>query len=44
MAGTPQKSTPRLIKDYGQPRKFLHDMRARIAGRSKSKAKSAKRS
>jgi hypothetical protein len=29
MAGTPSKSTPRLVKDYGQPRKFLRDMRAR---------------
>ena len=31
MAGTPSKSDPRVIKDFGQPRKFLRDMRARIA-------------
>ena len=30
MAGTPSKSDPRVMKDYGQPRKFLRDMRARI--------------
>ena len=31
MAGTPQKSSPRVVKDYLQPRKFLHDMRARAS-------------
>jgi len=37
MAGTPDKSTPRLVKDYGQPKKFLRDMRARIAKRKSRK-------
>jgi hypothetical protein len=31
MAGTPEKSSPRVVKDYLQPRKFLRDMRARAA-------------
>lgn len=31
MAGTPSKSDPRVVKDFGQPRKFLRDMRARAA-------------
>ena len=35
MAGTPSKSDTRVIKDYKQPRKFLRDMRARIARRPK---------
>jgi hypothetical protein len=39
MAGTPSKSDPRVIKDFGQPRKFLRDMRARIASRGKRAAK-----
>lgn len=30
MAGTPSKSDPRVIKDFGQPRKFLRDARAKI--------------
>lgn len=41
MAGTPA-TTHRVVKDFGQPRKFMRDMRAKIVGRSKSK--SAKRS
>jgi hypothetical protein len=39
MAGTPSKSDHRLIKDYGQPKKFLRDMRARIASRGRRAAK-----
>jgi hypothetical protein len=35
MAGTPSKSDPRVVKDFGQPRKFLRDMRAR-AGKNLS--------
>lgn len=35
MAGTPDKSTPPLVKDYLQPRKFLRDMRARAAKNSR---------
>ena len=35
MAGTPSKSDPRLVKDYGQPRKFLRDMRAKIGKNSR---------
>ena len=38
MAGTPSKSDPRLIKDFGQPRKFLRDMRARVAKNSRKKS------
>ena len=47
MAGTPSKSDPRLIKDFGQPRKFLRDMRAKIARSPKRRLaanKDAKRS
>ena len=43
MAGTPSKSDRRVVKDFGQPRKFLRDMRARIADRAK-KSRSAHRS
>jgi hypothetical protein len=39
MAGTPSKSTPRLIKDFGQPRKFLRDMRAKAAKNSRKESK-----
>ena len=35
MAGTPSKSDSRLIKDFGQPRKFLRDMRAKAAKNSR---------
>ena len=34
MAGTPS-TTRRVIKDYGQPQKFLRDMRAKAARNSK---------
>jgi hypothetical protein len=44
MAGTPSRSTPRLIKDYGQPRKFLRDMRARAANNSRPKGRESARS
>jgi hypothetical protein len=45
MAGTPSKSDTRVIKDFGQPRKFLRDMRARIAKRGrKTDSRLAKRS
>ena len=46
MAGTPSKSDSRLIKDFGQPRKFLRDARAKIASRAKksSSVRSAARS
>ena len=45
MAGTPSKSDSRLVKDFGHPRKFLRDMRARIAKRGeKSRSRRAKRS
>ena len=43
MAGTPSKSDPRLIKDFGQPRKFLRDMRARAAKNSRPKSRSSAR-
>ena len=43
MAGTPSKSDSRVVKDFGQPRKFLRDMCARIADRAK-KSRSAHRS
>ena len=35
MAGTPSKSDPRVVKDFGQPREFLRDMRARIGKNSR---------
>jgi len=38
MAGTPSKSDPRVVKDFGQPRKFLRDMRARISSRGRKSA------
>jgi hypothetical protein len=37
MAGTPSKSDSRVVKDFGQPRKFLRDMRAKISSRAKSR-------
>ena len=37
MTGTPSKSDPRAIKDFGQPRKFLRDMRAK-AGKNSRKS------
>lgn len=37
MAGTPSSSTPALVKDFGQPRKFLRDMRARAAKNSRGR-------
>jgi hypothetical protein len=37
MAGTPSKHNPSLIRDFGQPRKFLRDMRAKISSRAKSR-------
>lgn len=43
MAGTPSKSDPRVIKDYGQPRKFLRDMRARIAKNAHTRRTTGKR-
>ncbi len=43
MAGTPSKSHSRVIKDFGQPRKFLRDMRAKIARNPKHRV-SGKRS
>jgi hypothetical protein len=43
MAGTPSKSDPRVIKDFGQPRKFLRDMRARIARNPKRRLETAAR-
>ena len=36
MAGTPV-TTHRVVKDFGQPRKFLRDMRAKIGSRAKSR-------
>ena len=43
MAGTPSKSDTRVVKDYGQPRKFLRDMRARAAKNSRPKGRSSTR-
>jgi hypothetical protein len=43
MAGTPSKSDPRVVKDYGQPRKFLRDMRARAHGNLRHKTRSSAR-
>jgi hypothetical protein len=40
MAGTPSKSTSRVVKDFRQPEKFLRDMRAKIASRSKAARRS----
>ena len=36
MAGTPSTHS-RVVKDFGQPRKFLRDMRAKISSRAKSR-------
>jgi len=44
MAGTPSKSDPRVVKDFGQPRKFLRDMRARAAKNSRPKGRASTRS
>lgn len=46
MAGTPRKTSSRVVKDFGQPRKFLRDMRAKIGNRSGKtrSARAAKRS
>jgi hypothetical protein len=38
MAGTPSKSDSRVVKDFGQPRKFLRDMRAKAAKNSRKRA------
>jgi hypothetical protein len=38
MAGTPA-TTHCVVKDFDQPRKFLRDMRAKIATRGKRAAK-----
>jgi hypothetical protein len=38
MAGTPSKSDHRVVKDFGQPRKFLRDMRAKAAKNSRKRA------
>ncbi len=43
MAGTPSKSDPRVVKDFGQPRKFLRYMRARAAKKSRPKGRSSTR-
>lgn len=43
MAGTPSKSDPRLVKDFGQPRKFLRDMRARAKKNSRPKGRVSSR-
>jgi hypothetical protein len=40
MAGTPSKSDPRVVKDFGRPRKFLRDMRAKAR---KNSSKSSRR-
>jgi hypothetical protein len=42
MAGTPA-AQPRVVKDYGQPKKFLKDMRARAAKNSHSQSRTRKR-
>ncbi len=39
MAGTPSKSDSRVVKDFGKPRKFLSDMRAKISKNSKRSSK-----
>jgi hypothetical protein len=39
MAGTPS-TTHRVVKDFGQPRKFLRDMRAKAAKNSGSRKSS----
>ena len=39
MAGTPSKSDPRVVKDFGQPRKFLRDMRAKISKNSRKRVR-----
>jgi hypothetical protein len=39
MAGTPQKSSSRVVKDFRQPRKFLRDMRAKAAKNSRKGSK-----
>lgn len=44
MAGTPSKSDPRVVKDFGQPRKFLKDMRARAHSNSRPKGRQSARS
>ena len=41
MAGTPRKTSSRVVKDFGQPRKFLRDMRAKA---SKNSRKGSRRS
>ena len=41
MAGTPRKTSSRVVKDFGQPRKFLRDMRAKA---SKNSHKGSRRS
>ena len=38
MAGTPSKSDSRVVKDFGKPRKFLSDMRAKAAKNSRKRA------
>jgi hypothetical protein len=44
MAGTPV-TTSRVVKDFEQPRKFLRDMRAKIATRgAKTRSRQDKRS
>ena len=37
MAGTPATKS-RVVKDFGQPRKFLRDMRAKAAKNSRKRA------
>jgi hypothetical protein len=39
MAGTPAIKQSSVIRDYGQPRKFLRDARAKAARYSKSRGK-----
>lgn len=43
MAGTPSKSDTRVIKDYGNPEKFLRDMRARISRNPKRRLETSAR-
>jgi hypothetical protein len=43
MAGTPAIKQSSVIKDYGQSRKFLRDMRAKAARNSGASRKSSAR-
>ena len=39
MAGTPRIKASSVVKDFGQPRKFLRDMRAKAAKNSRKGSK-----